>query len=105
MERDFFGYFPELHHEIPIFLDVIPPPPRMGGWELDTTSAHATGRTTDDLEATSYVDIEDQLFGFPLYGPPRPTGWNINDYDQSAGYRISYDDLDAIGGSNPHAVL
>ncbi|KAH8663305.1 hypothetical protein BGZ61DRAFT_462831 [Ilyonectria robusta] len=105
MERDFFGYFPELHHEIPIFLDIIPPPPRMGAWEPDTASTHAAGRTTNDLEAASYVNIEDQLFGFPLYGPPRPTGWNVNDYDQAAGYRISYDDLDAIGGGSSHTVL
>lgn len=105
MERDFFGSFPELHHEIPIFLDIIPPPPRMGAWEPDTVSTHAAGRTNDALEAASYLNIEDQLFGFPLYGPPRPTGWNVNDYDQSAGYRISYEDLDAIGGSSSHTVL
>ncbi|KAF7556322.1 hypothetical protein G7Z17_g1549 [Cylindrodendrum hubeiense] len=102
MERDFFSYFPELRQEIPIFLDIVPPPPRMGAWEHGMESA---GRSTEHLDAASFADIEDQFFGLPLYGPPRPTGWNINDYDRSIGYQISYDDLDAIEGSHSRGIL
>ncbi|KAH7140240.1 hypothetical protein B0J13DRAFT_557400 [Dactylonectria estremocensis] len=80
MERDFFGSFPELHQEIPVFLDIIPPPPRFGAWDLGQTPS---GRLIE--HGSSYQDDEDQFFSLPLLGPLK-TGWNINDYDRPAGY-------------------
>ncbi|KAH7166465.1 hypothetical protein EDB81DRAFT_782306 [Dactylonectria macrodidyma] len=81
MERDFFGTFPELHQEIPVFLDIVPPPPRFGAWDFGQPPS---GRAIQ--HGSSYEEVEDQFFGLPLLGPLKPHGWNVNDYNRPTGY-------------------